>query len=81
MDTGCSTTVCGIEWLDEYVSKLAHFQRSCITEEHSDASFTFGDGNFFKSLKRVNMPCYIGGENANITTDVIQCNIPMLMSE
>ena len=56
------------------------FQRSCITEEHSDASFTFGDGNSFKPLKRVNMMCYIEGENANITTDVVHCKIPTLIS-
>ena len=49
-------------------------------ESASDSNFTFGDGSSYCSLKRVILPCYIGGVNANVTTDVVDCNIPLLLS-
>ena len=80
LDTGCSMTVCGERWLEEYMGDLTEFQRSKISEENSDAKFTFGDGKTKASLKRVVIPCHIGGLTANITTDVVSCDIPLLLS-
>ena len=80
MDTGCSTTVCGEAWLEKYSSSLSDYERSLITEENSIATFTFGDGMTFSSLKRVSLPCWIGNQRANIAVDVVECNIPLLMS-
>ena len=80
MDTGCSTTVCGEAWLEKYSSSLSDYERSLITEENSIATFTFGDGMTFSSLKRVLLPCWIGNQRANIAVDVVECNIPLLMS-
>ena len=80
LDTGCSTTVCGTAWLGKYMASLTDFQRAQIVESVSDSNFTFGDGSSYCSLKRVILPCYIGGVNANVTTDVVDCNIPLLLS-
>lgn len=81
LDTGCSTTVCGRNWLHNYLETLSEYERANIIEEVSSSSFTFGDGVTIGSQKRVILPCWIGGLRANITTDVVECDIPLLMSK
>lgn len=81
LDTGCSTTVCGSSWLSCYLDELSDYERADIKEENSSSTFTFGDGVTVSSLKRVTLPCYIGDMRATICTDVVNCNIPLLMSK
>ena len=81
LDSGCSKTVCGEYWYDNYVGSISDYDQSCVKEEPSKASFTFGDGSSEKSLKRTQIPCYIGGKRCFIETDVVKCNIPLLLSK
>lgn len=81
LDTGCSTTVCGEGWLNAYVQSLSEYERHNIREEPTVSTFTFGDGRSVSSLKRVVLPCRICGVNATISTDVVKCNIPLLLSK
>jgi len=82
LDSGCSTSVCGQQWFEEYEGSLTTYDQSLIEEkEASNTSFTFGDGNTYKSLKRVILPCWIAGMKANIEVDVVECNIPLLLSK
>ena len=80
LDTGCVTTVTGQAWLDNYISGLSEYERGSLSESSSSASFTFGDGRSFPSIKKLLLPCWIGNQRASITTDVVSCNIPLLMS-
>ena len=81
LDSGCSTSVCGTKWLDEFCSGLSEFERAGLVEMKSKATFTFADGVTVPSLKRVTLPCNIGNMGAKVTTDVVECNIPLLMSK
>lgn len=81
LDTGCSATVCGVGWLDRYIGGLSDYQRSKLVEETSDASFTFGTGAAVTSLKKIKLPCQLGASSATITTDVVDCEIPLLLSK
>ena len=81
IDSGCSRTVCGKSWMKDYTESLSDYDRSCIKEQNSNVSFTFGDGNSEKSIKKVKIPCYIGGKRCTIETDVVNCNIPLLLSK
>ena len=80
LDTGCSSTVCGNTWFDNYVSELSEYDRSKILEEKSSNNFTFGDGVSVQSSKQVTVPCYLGGIRSTITTDVVEYEIPLLLS-
>ena len=80
LDTGCTNTVCGASWYEGYVNKLSAFDRSKIVELESTSSFTFGDGATVHSNKKVTLPCYIGGRRSTITTEVVDCHIPLLLS-
>lgn len=81
IDTGCSTTVCGKLWLNEFLQSLTDYERTQIKESASNSTFTFGDGVSVKSIKKFNFPCWIGNMKADITTDVVECNIPLLLSK
>lgn len=81
LDSGCTKTVCGVEWFNNYVSNLSEFDKKCIKENPSLSSFTFGDSTSERSLKRVSMPCYIGGKRSLIESDIVSSNIPLLLSK
>ena len=80
LDTGCTTIVYGIKWLETCTESLSMFQQSKIKVDNSESTFTFGDGRTFKSVKCVTIPCAIGGITVEITTDVVDCTIPLLLS-
>ena len=80
LDSGCSNTVCGVEWFNTYLNTLTDFQLQQIEEYESKSTFTFGDGAAVTSLKKVKLPCSIGGKKADITTDVVDCAVPLLLS-
>ena len=81
LDSGCSTTVCGKEWLTDFVSGLSDYELNRIEEERSTSTFTFADNVTVPSTKRVVLPCSVGGMCGTIKTDVVECNIPLLMSK
>ena len=80
LDTGCSTTVCGEEWLKSYVENLSDYDQSKVREIPSSSTFTFGDGVTVQSKKKIVLPCYLGNLRSEITTDLVECKIPLLLS-
>lgn len=81
LDTGCSRSVCGEKWFNSYVSELSDYEREAIVEEKSSSTFTFADNVTVPSLRRVTLPCRIGNTSGTIVTDVVSCNIPLLLSK
>ena len=81
LDSGCSKTVCGEEWFNSYMNSLKKEDVDKIEEKQSASQFRFGNGNAFKSIKKVTVPAKIGSKNIQIETDVIKTDIPMLLSK
>lgn len=83
IDTACTRTVCGQEWLDNYntVLRKNSVKRMKETETHSHRPFKFGDGKVVYSVKRVKIPAKIGNTKCNIETEVVPVNIPLLLSK
>ena len=81
LDSGCTKTVCGKRWLQDYMNNLSDYERSMVKEESSPATFTFGDGVAVKSTKKLTLPCMIGGLRGKVVTDVVDCDIPLLLSK
>ena len=48
--------------------------------EDTDAVFTFADGKSVHSVMRVILPCIIEGVGTGIVTEVVDCDIPLLLS-
>ena len=81
LDSGCSKTVCGEEWLKSYISSLSEYEVSRVEEQKSVAKFRFGDGEAYRSLKQVKIPARIGRKSIYVETDVVTAEIPMLLSK
>ena len=61
LDSGCTNTVCGEEWITTFISNLSHEDCERMVISPSDQKFTFGDGRSVTSKRRVTLPCYMGG--------------------
>uniref|UniRef100_M4AZE1 Integrase catalytic domain-containing protein n=1 Tax=Xiphophorus maculatus TaxID=8083 RepID=M4AZE1_XIPMA len=83
IDTACTRTVCGQEWLDNYSTVLQKKSVKIMkeTETQSHRPFKFGDGKIVYSIKKVKLPAKIGNTKCNIETEVVPANIPLLLSK
>ena len=81
VDSGCIHTVCGKNWLESYLESLSVRDRKSVSTENGHTLFRFGNGVAFRSLKRVTVPVYLGNLRARISTDVVDCEIPLLFSK
>ena len=81
LDLGCSKTVCGVKWFETFLETLSDVKRRRIVFEKSTSYFRFGDGRRMASIKLAVIPCVLAGKNINIRTDIVECNIPLLLSK
>ena len=81
LDSGCTKNVCGRTWLGCYLETLDRSQQSQVKESKSSTSFKFGNGDSVKSLKKVKIPACIGGKEVFLETDVIDGDLPLLLSK
>ena len=81
LDSGCTKNVCGKTWLDSYLNTLTEKDAQKVLEESSSSSFRFGDGNSKTVNKSVTIPARIGNQDIMIKTDVIDSDLPLLLSK
>ena len=81
LDSGCSKTVCGRVWYEQYCDSISEKDLQNIQELESASKFKFGNGESFQSSKKVKLPAKIGNKNVQIETDVVEAEIPMLLSK
>ena len=80
LDSGCTTNVCGLAWLNRYIGFLDNSFKRFVSYQPSNQTFTFGGGTTFVSKRKVTFPCWVGGQKGTLTTDIIGSNIPLLLS-
>lgn len=80
LDSGCSKTVTGQNWLSVYLNTLSLQDRKACKKLPSVNSFRFGDGRLVQSLGCVQIPVYIGQKRVTLSTDIVPCDIPLLIS-
>ena len=78
LDSGCTQTVHGESWL--HTNTLCESDRNSMKIISSETKFRFGDGQVHTPLRKVNIPAEISGVKVHITTDVIDCDLPLLLS-
>ena len=81
IDSGCPTNVCGESWFKVYKEGMTNHQRDNLKEEASNAHFRFGDSPALASNKKVYLPVTIGNKNMFLPTDVIDAELPLLLSK
>ena len=80
LDSGCTKTVCGEQWLKVFIDTLSPNDVSSITEK-SSTLFKFGDNKMIKSNRCVKIPVKIAETPVILSTDVIDYDIPFLLSK
>ena len=81
LDTGCNVNVCGAKWLEEYEDMLGEYDRGGVKEYSTAKYFRFGDGKSVQAQKRVKIPGYLSKERIDIETEVVESDIPLLLSK
>nr|XP_039274020.1 uncharacterized protein LOC120347974 [Styela clava] len=81
LDSGCTRTVCGKIWLLDYLQRIKESEIEKIHTGDSGGVFMFGDGRKVSSLYSIQIPGYIGDTKVNISCDVVDENIPLLLSK
>ena len=66
LDSGCTETVSGTEWLREYTLGLSEEDRKTIVRSKSDRIFMFGDGKVVNAYERATIPATIGSQKGVI---------------
>ena len=80
VDTGCQKTCANAEWVDNYVKNLPEVFRDKVKQKPSQNKFKFGNPQVYKSLKYVLLPVKIGSQIKLLGTDVVEADIPLLLS-
>ena len=81
IDTACTKTVCGSKWLYKFVESLDEKSQKETTFRESKTPFKFGDGETKYSYQLVKFPANIGGFECFIEAEVVDCDIPLLLSK
>lgn len=72
IDTGCTNTVCGAEWLAMYLEGLSKEEKDLCRVEKSEKKLRFGGGELLKSTGLQSIPATFGKKQVVIKTDVVE---------
>lgn len=81
VDTACSRTVAGKEWLTHYMKGLDDKALTKINIQPSNHKFKFGDGRIVKAENKARIPCEIGKKKCEIDVELIEGKLPLLLSK
>ena len=81
LDTGCTKSCCSQIWLEEYIETLTEEEKAKVTYSSSKRFFRFGDSRLFESKGSVKIPAKICGKKFMINTDIVDAEIPLLLSK
>ena len=82
LDTCCTASVAGEPWLKLYIESLNEKDKKLVQgPKASNKSFQFGNQGILKSKAGYTIPAYLGGNPVMIDMDVIQSDIPLLLSK
>lgn len=81
LDSGCRRSVCGKLWYECYLESLSADLLSEVEENDSSTMFKFGDGPVVPSIKMAKIPACVNGMRISIQTEVIDNEIPLLLSK
>ena len=81
LDSACTKTVTGRAWKEMYLASLTSDEKNLVKILPSSTRFKFGGENTVKSDECMEFPCTIAGQKTTVLTDVIDSDIPLLLSK
>ncbi|XP_063726781.1 uncharacterized protein LOC134854457 [Symsagittifera roscoffensis] len=80
LDSGCTTTVAGDQWVKQYVSKLSKTQSDTVVYNKTGCRIVFGDGACQNAKYKAFLPAKFGSLSCFVSCDVIDGELPLLLS-
>ena len=80
LDSGCTKTVSGETWMEEYLPTLSIEDKKLVIERKSDSIYRFGDGIEVKADRNMIIPVTIGKKKYRLAVDIVKNAIPLLIS-
>lgn len=81
LDSACSSTVCGTDWLKGFLGSLDKDDLDKVIKRNGDKIFKFGGGEKLKSEGSYQLPMVLAGKSVNVCADVVNSDIPLLLSK
>ena len=81
LDCACTSTVCGKAWLADFLASRSPNDDRPVQTKDGFREFKFGGGVRLKSIKEYALPCYLVDTPVTIYTDVVESDIPLLLSK
>jgi transposase InsO family protein len=82
LDTCCTSSVAGEQWLDIFVESLDEASKAKLKGPlPSNRVFKFGNNGHLRSVGSYILPAVLAGKNVTIQTDVVESDIPLLLSK
>ena len=80
LDCGASKTVCGKVWINAFLESLPSGLQESLKNSESNSYYKFGTGQAIKAIYSINIPVTIAQQDMMLQTDVIDEDIPLLLS-
>ena len=81
LDSACTKTVTGCIWRDIYPESISKEERNKIKQYPGGTSFKFSREMKIRSIEKLEIPCNIAGKKTTILVDVVDNDIPLLLSK
>ena len=79
LDSACSRSVAGIQWVAKYTKQLPSHVASSLEVTYSDKVYQFGGGEKRKSCGSIALPTLIGERKVFVGIDIVDAEIPLLI--
>ena len=80
IDSGCARSCSGKSWTETFLRTLSEYDCLKVSRQDSKARFRFGSGKSVTSMYYVIAPVYIGGMRKYLGWDVVDLDLPLLLS-
>ena len=80
LDSGATKTVCGRNWYNSFTESLSTPDREKVVTTRVRNLYRFGDENVAIATESAKLPAQLGCNNVLISTDIVDRDIPLLLS-
>ena len=81
LDCCCTANVMGEKWKDGFFDKMSLQDKKKVTKLKGGTGFKFGGSKTVYSTAKYIFPCVIDGKDTRIMADVVDRDIPLLISK
>ena len=80
LDSGATNTVASKIWFNCYINSSNSEEKSKIQHHIGTNVYRFGNGKLVQAVENKDLPIVMGGEHVMLNTDIVQSDIPLLLS-